>query len=125
MQLPQVSDFQKCPCCGAPFEMKERIWYRPGDNRIYVDGEKVTVPFISLPAFELLLKNMPQIVLTERIYNRMYPVECDNPANPEMVKKVIHDLRRSLKPTPLKVINEFAVGYRMEFEDNGTSDCSG
>lgn len=102
-----------CPLCKNHFVVDMPV-VSLETNYLLIDGMAIHVAGQVAEVMSILVDRFPSMVTTEQMMMRLYGARPEQPETDGILGVLVHRLRKAIAGSRLKVINEYATGFRLE-----------
>ena len=102
-----------CPCCGTALASTPWVWDRASGTLLTQEGASKHLNSHEVNLLDALIAKRGAILSYAAGVTALYG-HCREPSAPEEVLKVVTcTLRKAIKPTGVRIVTEYARGYRI------------
>lgn len=102
-----------CPRCGQALPAKDKYGVKVMSEGVEYRGVFVKLPLYKRQILELLVRNAPELVAKQRIYQRIYDGSRNELPDPKVIDVHMMQLRKLLEPTGLVIETVWGHGYKI------------
>lgn len=114
-----------CPCCGQELPPKGKLGITLGTTWVEYRGKRLTLSHYQVLIVEALLKQAPNVVPKERLFQLLYGGKGDDIPGSRVLDVHIHKIRDRLAGLGPQIVTAWGRGYALEVPDDKLSDNEG